>query len=84
MDTKLLQLLKPKFGNFKLKSGNFSPYYMNLRHLINHPNIIKDLVNMMFTKINTKINIITDKTYICGLPYAGIPYVLLRQAITPE
>ena len=29
-----------KFGNFKLKSGKFSSYYVNLRILISYPKLL--------------------------------------------
>ena len=57
-----------KFGNFTLKSGIQSNYYLNLRNLINHPEAIKLISREIAALISE-----TD-TYLCGLPYAGIPY----------
>ena len=57
-----------KEGDFTLKSGKKSKYYIDLRHLVSYPVILKELAN----KINTKIG--NYNGLICGLPYAGIPY----------
>ena len=57
-----------KEGDFTLKSGKKSKYYIDLRHLVSHPFVLKQLA----TEINTKIG--NFNGLICGLPYAGIPY----------
>lgn len=57
-----------KEGDFTLKSGKKSKYYIDLRHLVSHPFILKQLSN----EINSKIG--NYNGLICGLPYAGIPY----------
>ena len=56
-----------KQGDFTLKSGKKSDYYLDLRCLVSHPPVLRKLV----IKIRSRIGK-TDK--ICGLPYAGIPY----------
>jgi uridine monophosphate synthetase len=58
-----------KYGDFTLKSGKKSSYYVDLRPLISSPDKIRllciDLLNHIEKRENIKI---------CGLPYAGIPY----------
>ena len=61
-----------KKGEFVLKSGKTSNYYINLRNLIQKPIVIASITHLLFLKIK--------ETYpkldfnLCGLPYAGIPY----------
>ena len=39
-----------KEGDFTLKSGKKSKYYIDLRHLISHPVVLKELANIINTK----------------------------------
>ena len=71
----LLGLLKKenviKKGSFTLKSGLKSNYYVDFRPLISKPDLFY-LICSHFA------NLLPDKQdipyFICGLPYAGIPY----------
>ena len=56
-------------GDFTLKSGKKSSYYINLRPIISSPIHIKAFSRLLFYNIN---NVKTVK--VCGLPYSGIPY----------
>ena len=56
-------------GKFTLKSGITSNFYLNLRNLISQPSVITDIANLIKLKLPTN-----EDYYICGLPYAGIPY----------
>ena len=61
-----------KQGDFVLKSGKTSKYYINLRNLIQKPIVIASITQMLFIKIKEKF---PDLDFnLCGLPYAGIPY----------
>ena len=60
-----------KKGDFVLKSGKSSNYYLDLRNLVSYPNIMKELCNELYKKIVSDVD---SNTIICGLPYAGIPY----------
>ena len=66
-----------KFGTFKLKSGLNSPFYVNLRCIMSYPDIILELSELLYDKINE----CGDNYYICGLPYAGLPYSMTISAI---
>ena len=65
---KLLKLGCFKTGNFTLKSGEKSSYYIDLRCLVSHPKILMEVCDLIYYKMSK-----TDGK-ICGLPYAGIPY----------
>ena len=56
---------------FKLKSGKLSPYYINLRELVNYPEILGQIAELLYKKISLTKD---DNYLLCGLPYAGIPY----------
>ena len=61
-----------KKGEFVLKSGKMSSYYINLRNLIQKPIVIASITHLLFLKIK-EIYPKLDFN-LCGLPYAGIPY----------
>ena len=67
---KFIQLGCFKEGNFLLKSGKQSNYYVDLRCLVSHPSILKQICELIYDCLD----IGTDLWNICGLPYAGIPY----------
>src|SRR5690606_15052851 len=57
-----------KFGNFTLKSGVESPFYVDLRPLSSSPQLLKTLANNL-------LDLVEEKPYdlICGVPYAALP-----------
>lgn len=57
-----------KFGEFKLKSGATSPFYIDLRSIISYPSIIQNIVNLITSEIS-------DKTFdvLTGIPYTALP-----------
>lgn len=58
-----------KEGEFKLKSGKISKYYIDLRKLISKPTIIKEITKLIYDKLNK-----LENYKIIGIPYGGIPY----------
>ena len=66
----IIELNCLKFGDFTLKSGAKSDYYINLRNLVRRPDIIKLIAQLIYTKLDN----IEEPYLICGLPYAGLPY----------
>ena len=85
MRTELLDLLKKnnviKKGDFTLKSGKQSSYYVDFRPLISIPDIFYILCKYLSDLLPTT----REDYYICGLPYAGIPYcsVISMMKMTP-
>ena len=65
---KLIKLGCFKTGNFTLKSGEHSNYYIDLRCLVSHPKLLMEISDLIYYKI------VNTEGKLCGLPYAGIPY----------
>jgi len=57
-----------RFGDFVLKDGRHSPFYVDLRLLIAHPPLLRRVAVAMLERT-------TDVAYDCiaGIPYAGLP-----------
>ena len=64
-----------KYGNFTLKSGLESKFYIDLRPIISSPVEIKEICKHLASLIpSSTSDEVEDDIKICGLPYAGIPY----------
>jgi uridine monophosphate synthetase len=57
-----------KFGNFTLKSGIESPFYVDLRPLSSSPQLLKTLANNLLELVDE-----APFELICGVPYAALP-----------
>jgi uridine monophosphate synthetase len=57
-----------KFGEFTLKSGALSPFYVDLRVIISHPPILRAIAQRI-------LDLLAPLTFqrIAGIPYAGLP-----------
>ncbi len=63
-----------KFGNFTLKDGSKSPYYIDLRLLISHPWLLQLVCAELQDLINDSQ---LQYDHIAGVPLAGIPIATL-------
>lgn len=57
-----------QLGEFKLKSGEISNIYINLRKIISYPALLRDIAEMMYQA--------SDRTHynlVCGVPYTALP-----------
>ncbi len=66
-----------KFGNFTLKSGIVSPFYINLRDIVSYPEVMRGLTNLLIDEIISKL----DFDVITGVPYTALPIASL---ISPQ
>ena len=55
-----------KQGLFKLKSGDMSKYYFNIKNLISNPQLLKLIGDALYEKL-------PEFDIICGIPYGGLP-----------
>ncbi|MEM3736806.1 MAG: hypothetical protein QXJ75_01765 [Candidatus Bathyarchaeia archaeon] len=58
-----------KFGEFKLKSGKISPYYVDLRILPSYPSVLREVGRVMGEMI---YSLPEKPTRLCGIPAAGL------------
>ena len=61
-------------GEFILKSGKKSDFYIDMRKLVSHPSIIKKIVSLIY---HTSNNI----QCIAGVPQGGVPYSTYLSAL---
>lgn len=57
-----------EFGEFKLKSGQTSLIYLNLRKIISYPQLLKYIANLMADQISS-----CRFDLLCGVPYTALP-----------
>lgn len=57
-----------QFGEFKLKSGQTSSIYINLRKIISYPKVLKEMASLMWQQVHD-----CQFDLICGVPYTALP-----------
>jgi len=56
-----------KYGKFKLKSGEISKYYFDMKNIISFPHLMKEIGDKMHNLIDS------DCDLLCGVPIGGLP-----------
>ena len=64
---KLIETGCIKYGKFKLKSGEISKYYFDMKGIVSYPNLIKEIGDKMYDLIGSECNLL------CGVPMGGLP-----------
>jgi uridine monophosphate synthetase len=64
---KLAEIGAVKFGEFTLKSGIVSPFYINLREVISYPELLESAAEMMLDLTTSQFDIVS------GVPYTALP-----------
>ena len=64
-DTKIINK-----GEYKLKSGEISNYYFNMKNLISYPKLLNEICILL----NSKIIEFKNYDLLCGVPLGGIPF----------
>lgn len=57
-----------KFGRFRLKDGRTSPVYVDLRVLVSHPEVLRDVAAALLEAAQP-----LEFDRVSGIPYAGLP-----------
>ena len=66
--TTLYQMGCIQFGEFRLKSGQTSSIYINLRKIISYPDILRQITANMWEMTRD-----CPFELVCGVPYAALP-----------
>lgn len=64
----LYQIGAIQFGQFTLKSGQISSIYVNLRKIISHPILLKQIAQAIWAVVDP-----SAFGLICGVPYTALP-----------
>ena len=59
-------------GNFRLKSGEYSNYYVDIKKTISIPSLYNKIVDLLSNKISKIKNL--ENYCVMGVPYSGIPF----------
>jgi len=66
--TSLYTIGAVQFGEFKLKSGEMSSVYVNLRKIISYPDVLRAVANALWEAAQG-----CEFDLVCGVPYTALP-----------
>src|ERR1700735_2819427 len=66
--SRLYEIGAVKSGSFKLKSGQISPIYFDLRVIISYPDVLQLMADCMWQQLQEEGRA-ADFDVICGVPY---------------
>jgi len=72
----LLEIGALRFGRFTLKSGIQSPFYVDLRGVVSHPDVLSELGRDLAAEARR-----CGADRIAGIPYAGLPLAVAASLV---
>jgi uridine monophosphate synthetase len=73
----LLRIGAVQFGEFTLKNGRKSPFYLDLRILVSHPAALARVGRAMIRRVDA-----VSYDRLAGIPYAGLPIAVAMSMIS--
>lgn len=79
---RLYEIGAVKSGSFKLKSGQISPIYFDLRVIVSYPDVLQLMADCMWQQLQEEGRT-RDFDFVCGVPYTALP-IATALSLTPK
>ena len=80
---RLYEIGAVKSGSFKLKSGQISPIYFDLRVIISYPDVLQLMADCMWQQLQEEGRS-KDFDFVCGVPYTALPIATALSLTHPD